>query len=164
MCVALTVLSLYAAVVLPTIRIACYFLSSLFVYVLCAEQAYASALMIYLASAGVCFLLVPQKAALLPYVFLLGHFGIFRSYLSARLKDPVAGFIVRLLYCNLFFALALLLSVFAFHFDITVLKIPVPFWAVVPILQVIFIAFDILYAASEKYYATHLRNFVIPRR
>ena len=40
MCIALTVLSLYAAAVLPTMRIACYFLSSVFVYILCAEQAY----------------------------------------------------------------------------------------------------------------------------
>ena len=145
MCIALTVLCLYAASVLPTMRIACYFLSSVFVYVLCAEQAYMTALLIFAASGGICFLLVPDKTALLPYVFLLGHFGIFRSFLSVHLKDPVASLLVRLLYCNLFFALALLLAVFVLRFDITQLELPLPLWAVVPILQAVFLAFDLLY-------------------
>lgn len=164
MCIALTVLSVYAAAVLPTMRIACYFFSSLFVYVLCAEQAYMGAFMIFLASGAISFLLVPDKISLLPYVFLLGHFGIFRTFLSAHLKDPVAGMLLRLLYCNFFFALALLLSVFAFRFDLTTLALPIPLWAVVPLLQVAFIVLDLLYAAAEKYYNTHIRNFVIPRR
>jgi len=164
MCVALTVLSLYAAAVLPTMRIACYFLSALFVYIICAEHAFLCAFLIYIASGTVCFFLIPDKTALLPYLFLLGHFGIFRTFLSMHLKDPVAGLLIRLLYCNFFFALALLLAVFVFCFDLTSMDLPVPLWSLVPILQAVFLAFDLLYAAAEKYYLTHIRNFVIPRR
>ena len=44
MCTALGVLCLYAAAVLPTGRVALYFLASLFVYVPAAEGAYLGAL------------------------------------------------------------------------------------------------------------------------
>ena len=57
---ALTLLFLYAATVLPTMRIACYFLSAIFVYALSYEGAYASAILSFLATAALAFFLLPN--------------------------------------------------------------------------------------------------------
>ena len=100
MCIALTVLSLYAAAVLPTMRIACYFLSSVFVYILCAEQAYLSAFLVYAASVALGLLLLPSKAALIPYALLLGHYGIFKTFLDEHIGDRLVGSVLKLLYCD----------------------------------------------------------------
>lgn len=164
MCIALTMLSLYAAAVLPTMRIACYFLSSFFVYILCAEHAYLSAFLIFAASAGLGFLLLPSKIALVPYAFLLGHYGIFKTFLDERIEDRLVGSILKLLYCNFFFALAVLLAVFVMGYDLSTLELPIPLWWVVPLLQAAFLAYDFLYLTCQKIYLTRIRNAVIPRR
>ena len=164
MCIALTVLSLYAAAVLPTMRIACWFISSVFVYILCAEQAYFSALLVYAASTALAFLILPSRMALIPYAFLLGHYGIFKTFLDERLGDRFVGSLLKLLYCNLFFALAVLLAVFVMKYDLSALTLPVPLWAVVPLLQIAFLLYDFLYFTCQKFYLAHIRNAVIPRR
>ena len=164
MCIALTVLSIYAAAVLPTMRIASYFLSSIFVFVLCAEHAYLSAVLVFIASAGLGFLLLPSKTALIPYVFLFGHYGIFKTFLDARLSDRFVGTILKLLYCNAFFALAVLLAVFVMEFDLTTFELPIPLWVLVLLLQAAFLIYDLLYLICQKVYLSRIRNAIIPRR
>ena len=83
MCTALGVLCLYAAAVLPTGRVALYFLASLFVYVPAAESAYLGAVGVYLATGVLSLLILPSRAAAVPYIVLLGHFGIFKTWFDS---------------------------------------------------------------------------------
>ena len=145
-------------------RIACYFLSSVFVYILCAEQAYLSAFLVYAASVALGLLLLPSKAALIPYALLLGHYGIFKTFLDEHIGDRLVGSVLKLLYCDLFFALAVLLAMFTLSFDLSLVALPIPLWTVVPLLQVAFFVYDLLYFTCQKIYLTRIRNAVIPRR
>ena len=82
---ALTLLCLYAVAVLPGGRAIFYFLSSVFVYALCCEGAYATALLSFAATAGLSFLLLPDKTVAVAYALLLGHYGIFKTGLDLSL-------------------------------------------------------------------------------
>lgn len=166
MCTALTVLSLYAAAVLPTGRLALYFLSSVFVYMLADEELYLGALVSFAASLALGFLILPNAFALAPYAALLGHYGIFRTWFARRMGDRFVRFLVCMLYCNAFTALAVLAAVFLFHYDLTVVSsaLPAPVWALILALEAGFALFDLLYWMCAKIYVERIKSALIPRR
>ncbi len=166
MCAALTVLCLYAACVLPTGRLALYFLSSLFIYALSGEEAYGWAVVMFFACCGLGLAIVPNRISLLPYVFLLGHYGIFKPWLDRRMPDRVVRAALKLLYCNAFFALAVCAAVYAAGFDLATLPLPefLPLWAAVLLLQAAFLAFDLLYWFCQRFYDERVRYAIMPRR
>lgn len=164
MVAALTILCLYAASVLPTGKIALYFLSSVFVYVLACEGAYGSAFAAYLASASLAFLLLPNKLPAIVYALFLGHYGIFRTAIHSRLSSRVFMTLLKLLYCDIFCGLALYICNLVFG------EIPVsapawlPVWALVLFVQAGFILFDVLYGLAIVIYESRLRRSMVPRR
>lgn len=164
MVVALTVLCLYAASVLPWPRIAFYFMASLFIYALSCEHIYGFALMAYLGAAGIAFLILPDKTPLFAYVALLGHFGIFRSWIAERVADPFSRGLLRLIYCNFFTLCAMALMLYIFDVDLMTYLPEWQLWVLLAVLQAIFIAYDLCYALGEKLYDECLRSRILPRR
>ncbi len=164
MIAALTTLCLYAAAVLPAGHIVMYFLSSIFVYVLACEGAYGSALLSFIASAGVSFFVLPDKLPVLVYTLLLGHYGITRTALRSRTNSKLFSMMVMLLYCDLFSGIGLYASRILFE------KIPIsypdwlPSWALILFVQVGFLLFDVLYGASSLIYESRFRRMIVPRR
>ena len=142
MCTALGVLCLYAAAVLPTGRVALYFLASLFVYVPAAESAYLGAVGVYLATGVLSLLILPSRAAAAPYIVLLGHFGIFKTWFDSVMPDKVVQSAVKVLYCNVFTVLGAFAAIKLFGFDMTTLSVALPIWAIVLIMQAAFFAYD----------------------
>ncbi|MEL7608560.1 MAG: hypothetical protein AAGU74_03575 [Bacillota bacterium] len=164
MATALTLVALYASSVLPAGRLVCFFLSSLFAYALCAEGAYMSAFISFLASATLAFLLIPDKNVLLPYVILLGHYGIFRTFLYARVKDFLLRSALLLIYCNAFTAIGILLAMFVLRLDVMALLPDLALWLLIVAAEAGFVALGVLYAIAAHYYDIRLRSLLIPRR
>lgn len=165
MVAALSLLSLYAAVVLPWSKIACCFLSSLFIYVLASEGLYLFSLICFMATAGLSALLLPDKTPLFIYLALLGHYGIFKTFAESKIKDKVIRFIAKLAYCDIFSFLALLAAYFLIgNIDFASLLPSWSWWLLLLALQIIFIAYDILYSLCSRFYDNMLRNVLIPRR
>ena len=129
MCTALGVLCLYAAAVLPTGRVALYFLASLFVYVPAAESAYLGAVGVYLATGVLSLLILPSRAAAVPYIVLLGHFGIFKTWFDSVMPDKVVQSAVKVLYCDVFTVLGAFAAIKLFGFDMTTLSVALPICA-----------------------------------
>lgn len=164
MIAALTVLCLYAAAVLPTGRIVMYFLSSVFVYVLACEGAYGSALLSCFASAGIAFLLLPDKLPVLAYTLLLGHYGITRTALRARMDSKLFPMLLMLLYCNFFSGTALYASKILFGSIPIIYPDWLPSWALIIFVQLGFLLFDVLYGIASLIYEARLRRMIVPRR
>lgn len=166
MCTALTVLSLYAAAVLPTMRLAFYFLSSVFVFMLADEERYVGALLSFLSSGAAAFFVLPNPLAALPFFALLGHYGIFRTWLDRRLADKLLRFLLCMLYCNVLAALGVLAAVFLFQFDLAAFArlLPAPVWALILALQAGFALYDLLYWICAKFYIERIKSSLIPRR
>lgn len=164
MAVALTVLSLFSASVLPWSKIACCFLSSVFVYVLATEGLYTFALLSYLASAALAYLLLPDKSPCYAYIALLGHYGIFKTFIDRKMKDKVLRFIFKLMYCNAFTLISIFLVCFIMKMDLSVMLPDWKLWIILAALQAAFIGFDLLYSLCCRFYDTVIRNAILPRR
>lgn len=164
MCTALSVLGLYAAAVMPTGRLALYFISSLFVYVPAAEGAYAGSLGVYAASSLLSLLILPGRAAAAPYIILLGHFGIFKSWFDTIMPDKIVQSAVKLLYCDAFLAIGVLAGIKLFGLDVAGMDIKLPIWAIVLIAQAAFLVYDKLYWICQRIYDERIRPYISPRR
>ena len=161
---ALTLLFLYAATVLPTMRIACYFLSAIFIYALSYEGAYASAILSFLATAALAFFLLPNKNALIPYVTLLGHYGILKRAVDMRIPTRMGRFLTELLYCNLLTALGVFICISVLGVNILSLLPAIPVWALVLIAEAAFLVFELLFTVIARLYEARIRNIILPRR
>ena len=75
-CLALTVISMYAASVVPGIELTLLAVSSLFTAVMLLETGVGGALLLYGASLILGIALIPNKLAVLPYGFFFGYYGI----------------------------------------------------------------------------------------
>lgn len=166
MCAALTVLSLYAASVLPTMKIACMFLSSVFIYVLASESAFVAAILTFAASAAISFMIIPDKMYAAIYVALIGHYGIFRAFITGRTGDRILEFCLRMLYCNVFTGAAILVAIgwLSYDFAATIAGFDLPVWALIVILEASFAAFDVLHFICQKFYNERIRPYLVPRR
>lgn len=163
MVTALSVLCVYAAGILPTLRVASYFLSSLFVYVLVSENAYGSAIIAFVASCAVSFFLLPDKLAILPYALLVGHYGIFKTLIDRKVKDKFVKLSVKLIYCNAFLLAGLFLIAFVFEIRLDAIS-ALPIWLLVLIAEALLVLFDLLYTFCQHFYDTKLRRSMVTRR
>ena len=156
---ALSALCVVAAGSLPTGRLALYFASSLFVYALAAEDAYLHAALSFLTAGLVAFLLLGNKPAVLPFAFLLGHFGIVKRLLDRFIPRRLLRFLLALIYCDVMAGLALLFAQFLLQLDIPAM-LPAAPWACALIAQPVLSAYVALYAYCQGIYDSRLRRLL----
>lgn len=155
----MSLLFLYMASVLPTGRIAMYFLSSVFVMGLVVEEEIGLAFLMYIGVSLMSLLLMPNILRVLPYVFFFGHYGIGRFYIQTRIKDKVAAYIVKLLYYNVALALVYLLAQQIIFEDISFAT--TTFWLFVVLAEVAFVIYDFLFDKVTAYYFNNLRRLLM---
>lgn len=165
MVVALTVLMLYAASVLPTGKLACYFVASLFVYTLSYEGVYGTAVLSYVASSLLAFMLIPDKLSLVPFFALLGHFGIFKAFAQTHIRDRFIRFILYLLYCTVFTTGGALAAFYLLDFNILA-NIPfgLPVYVAVLALEAAFAVYAALYLICQRFYESRIRNSLLSKK
>ncbi len=155
----MSLLFLYLASVLPTGRIAMYFLSSIFIMGLVIEEEIGLAVLMYIGVSLMSLLLMPNIIRVLPYVIFFGHYGIGKYYIQTRIKDKVAAYIVKLLYYNVALGLVYLLAQQIIYED--VLSTGVAFWLFVVLAEVAFVIYDFLYDKVTSYYFNNLRRLLM---
>jgi len=162
---ALTMLCLYAVAVLPGGHLPLYFLSSVFIYTLCAEGCYAGALLSFVVSSLLSILLLPNKLVAVAYILLIGHYGIFWSFLKEHSNGWLISGMLKLLYCDIFTALGVWIAAELLNFDfLAAIPFNLPVWLFVLACQGMFIILDLLYGLAAKLYELKFRNIIIPRR
>ena len=164
MTVALTILFLFAAATLPTGRLVCYLLASVFVFALTNEGMYLGAVLSFIATSARAWLIIPGKLSVAPYIIILGHYCIFKDFLRNRIGDRVIGFALRLLYCNLFTGAGIALAIYVFNLDLAALMPEMPLWLIVAVLEAGFICLDILTSLCRTIYINRIRNSRIKRK
>ena len=155
---AMSLLFLYLAAVLPTMRLAMFFLSSIFIMGLILEEEIGLAFLMYIAvsALGLLFLL-PHIVYVLPYVIFFGHYGIGKYYIETRIKDKVVGYIIKLLYYNVALVLIYLLAQAALKEMLDAL----PIWALLLIAEAAFVIFDYLFTKVTAYYFNNIRRYLM---
>ena len=155
---AMSLLFLYLAAILPTMRLAMFFLSSIFIMGLILEEEIGLAFLMYIAVSALGMLfLMPHIVYVLPYVIFFGHYGIGKYYIETRIKDKVVGYIIKLLYYNVALVLIYLLAQAALKEMLDAL----PIWALLLIAEAAFVVFDYVFTKVTAYYFNNIRRYLM---
>lgn len=108
-CLALTIIFMFAGSIAPGVELTLFALSSVFVAVMILESGVGGGVILYLAAVILGLILVPNKVGLIPYVFLFGYYGLVKFFIE-KLKSAVAQIIVK----AIFFAAVLCIGFLGF--------------------------------------------------
>ena len=153
----LSLIFLYLAMVLPTSRLAMYFLSSVFVAALVIEDEIGFAILSYIVTSLLAILLVGFIPALFPYLILFGHYGIAKA-LFEKMKKKGVAFAAKLAYFNVFLLLSYLLAKDILFGE---LQIDFPLWALWLLAQAVFVVYDFAYTLVITLYYKKIRQFLM---
>lgn len=151
---AFSLLFLVLAAFLPSVQLAMFFISSLFVMGLMLEGSTGAAVLSVMVVTVLGLLILPDKTLLLPYVFFFGHYGI-GKYLIERRRGKAAAMFLKYVYFNVgmglvyFFARALLLEQIPFD---------LPLAGFIIILEAGFLLYDYLFSKATLYYNERIRR------
>ena len=155
----MSLLFLYLASVLPTMRITMYFLSSVFVMGLVLEEEIGLAFLMFVADSLLSLLIMPDILRVVPYVLFFGHYGIGKYFIQTHVRDKIVNYILRLLYYNIALVLIYLLAKEVVFKDI--LSSGVAFWLLVILAEIAFVIYDFLFAKVTAYYFNNIRRLIM---
>lgn len=113
---ALAVATLFAASVVPGIELTLYTLSTVYVAIMVIEFTPTAGWLFYFASVMLTWLLLPNKAALIPYTIFFGLYPMIKYYIEFYLKKfpQIVQIIAKLIFCNAIFMLGFIFFGFVF--------------------------------------------------
>jgi len=158
---AFTLLFLYLASILPTGKLAMYFLSSIFIAGLVVEHETGYAFLMFVAVALLSFLIIPNRVRVLYYVLFFGHYGIGKHYIE-KIRDKVTAFILKLLYFNAAMALIYVISQYVLGQNLLLVDVgfALPIFVLIILAQVLFVVYDYLYSLVTQFYYQRLRKWL----
>ncbi|MGI5848742.1 MAG: hypothetical protein ACOX8Q_01505 [Christensenellales bacterium] len=155
----MSLLFLYLASVLPTMRITMYFLSSIFIMGLVLEEEIGLAFLMFVTVSLLSLLLMPDIIRVIPYVLFFGHYGIGKYFIQKRIKDKVVGYVLKLLYFNIALALMYLLAKEVITKD--VLDSGITFWVLIILAEIAFVVYDFVFTKVTAYYFNNIRRLLM---
>ncbi|MDL2237444.1 hypothetical protein LJC56_06410 [Christensenellaceae bacterium OttesenSCG-928-K19] len=150
---ALTLLFVYMANVAPFLRVLLFFLSSVFIMGIMLEQMYGSAFLAFGIVTFVGFILVPDKAGMLPYLLFFGHYGIFKYFADNNLHGGTKV-ALKLVYFNI---CAAAIYFFGGGFLLALLPWELPVWLLIVLAEAIFLLYDWLFGKLTTGYFANMR-------
>lgn len=155
--IALTIIVLFFATVLPTSRLALFTLSSFLVAVIVIEFGIKFAWIFYIACSILSFLSpIPNKIELIFYVAFFGYYPMVKFYVE-RINIIFIEYILKLLAFNVGLFLILKVAKEILFRDI---NIQVALWVLIVIAQIAFFLYDYLFTLFIQYYNNKLRRML----
>lgn len=150
---ALTVITLFLAAVLPVNELSLYALSSFFVSIIIIEFGIGAGWIFYMSSCLLSLIVIPNKLALIPYVAFFGAYGVIKYYIE-KIDKVVIEYILKISYFNIFALTALYFVKKLFLNDFN----NFPWWAVIAGMEVAFVAYDYVFTLFIQYYNNKLKK------
>ena len=152
---ALSVITLSGATMIPGIELTLFALSSAFVSIILIEFKHGAGWLFYIATVILSYAVSPNKAGLLPYTFFFGVYPIIKFYIERTRKLPqLAEILIKLVFSNAMFAAGFLLFGKLFTGSINLPDLAVPL--IVIGAQLFFLVYD--------YILTLIIGFYLARR
>lgn len=154
-CLALTLIFMFAGSFVPGIELTLFAISSLFVAVMILESGVSGAILLYLAACILGFILIPNKIAIVPYIFLFGYYGIIKYFIE-KLPSSISQIIVKVI----FFAAVLCIGFLGFT-EILLGAVELPDYpmAVLIIAGTIFLMlYDYIYSFIINFYVARVQR------
>lgn len=154
-CLALTLIFMFAGSIVPGIELTLFAISSVFVAVMILESGVSGAVLLYLAACILGFILVPNKIGLVPYVFLFGYYGIIKYFIE---KLPKAS--SQLIIKAIFFAIVMCAGFLGFK-EILLGAVQLPDYPVAVLIvagTVFLMLYDYIYTLVINIYVTKIQR------
>ncbi len=146
---ALSWVTLFFAAFIPGIELTLFSLSTLYVVLLVAETSALNGWLLYAACCILSFFTIPDKLALLPYVFFFGLYGLVKFYIEKIGKRPLE-YVLKLAFFNVSWGVLIFVFKSAFLGNIGLPDFP---FAVLVILgQFMFVLFDEILTRLYSYF------------
>ncbi|MGI6664906.1 MAG: hypothetical protein ACOX3W_05810 [Christensenellaceae bacterium] len=150
----LSLITLYLAVILPSGRLALYFIASIFTMPLLVERQPVGAILQFVVTSVLALLIVPDLSLVLPYILLFGHYGIGKYYFE-KMRSKIASFIAKLLYFNTGMLGVYFLSFHALGSAFLAELSPI---LLALLVQIAFVVYDFLYSKVSLFYEVRIRS------
>lgn len=148
---ALSIVTLFAATFIPGIELTLFALSSAYVAFVLIEFKHGAGWIFYIASVLLSFVLVPNKAALIPYALFFGVYPIIKYYIEkSRRMHQIAEVLLKLVFFNAMFAAGFYLFGEAFTGAIQIPDLAFPL--IIAGGQIFFLAYDYILSLIIGFY------------
>lgn len=151
---ALSMVLLYTAALLPSMRLTLHGAASFLVALMIIERGVKAGWLFYAASSVLGLILIPDKLGFMMYVLCFGLYGLAKYYIERLHKRPLE-IILKLLFLNGMLALLFFLFKEAFLGDISMGDRPV--YLVFLLLEAVFILYDIAFSMVISVYLKRRR-------
>lgn len=153
---ALLLMTLFLASFLPGVELTLYAISSVFTAIIILETNIKGGTLFYFASALMALALIPNKLAILPYLFLFGFYGILKYLIEKIAKLPIE-IILKLLIFNISLGTGLFIFKEAF-----VANIRLPEYSNFILIiagQFMFLLYDYIFSLIIGFYSRRFKGF-----
>ena len=147
MMAAFTLLTFYMACAFPVIRMPMYFGCSIFIIGAMEEGSIAGALITFGATLAFGFLMLNNKALIMPYLVFFGYYGILKSFIE-RMHTKAWPYIIKFLFFN-----GALFAMYSLNQELVLsFAPPMSAYLFVILFNLIFLAYDFLFMLFKLFY------------
>ncbi|MBQ9707687.1 MAG: hypothetical protein IJV66_00690 [Firmicutes bacterium] len=154
---ALTVIFLCGAAFVPGIELTLFACASFFTAFMLLETGTGGALLLYAAASILGFFLLPNKLAIVPYVFLFGYYGILKFYIE-KLRTAKAQIAVKVIFFAGILTLGLTVFFKTLASGISLPDYPAPVLIIAGTL--LMILYDFIYTYVINFYCARIRAMI----
>jgi hypothetical protein len=142
-------ITLFLASIVPGVELSLFALSTFYVVLLIKETSVINGWIFYGASCLLAAAIIPNKLAILPYLFFFGLYGLVKYYVEKIGKRPIE-YILKLLFFNVSFGALILLFKSAFLASVRIPDLP----AVVLVIgaEFMFLLYDAILSGLIDYF------------
>ena len=154
-CLALTVIFMFAGSIVPGIELTLFAVSSLFTAVMIMESGVKGGVIMYGAAVLLGLVLIPNKLALIPYAFFFGYYGILK-YFVEKLHSGILQIIIK----AAFFAAVLCIGLIGFkELLLGSIHLPAyPVWLLIIAGILMLLVYDYIYTLLINFYLKRVKN------
>ena len=154
-CLAFTVICVFAASVVPGAELTCYAVSGLFAGFVVLETGIRGGILLYIGSILLSFVLIPNKAALFPYVIYFGIYPIAKFAIEKK-KSPVVQIALKAVFSTVVFVAAYIVfkELFVMSFQLPQMA----WWILIPGAAVLFLMYDYIFTLALALYRKRIKR------
>lgn len=152
---ALTIMFLFGATMIPGIELTLFACSSFFVAFMLLETNVGGAILLYVAASLLGFVTLPNKLAIVPFVFMFGYYGILKYYIE-KLHGALPQLVIKVIY----FLVAISIGLIGF-FKVISSSIHLPNYSLVALIiagTAMMIVYDLIYTYIIRFYETRIQH------
>lgn len=154
-CLALTLIFMFAGSIAPGIELTLFAISSLFVAVMILETGVGGGILLYVAAVILGLILVPGKVALIPYIFLFGYYGLVKYFIE-KLQTGISQLIIKVI----FFAAILCIGLLGFR-ELLLGAVELPDYPTAILIVggvVLMMLYDYIYTLAINFYVAKVKR------